>query len=221
MRTMMGGVMACGLAMVAGSAVAQPLEALTFTIEWDKAVISHGETNTGKVVATITPQIGAVTAWNTVPGTGQVGTLEAFASTIFDLLGKSNATNGALAWTVPADVNAANKPGTPGPDGGIVGTFAGQFSSAPILNLNQAVTVLKLEWKESAGTGVYDVLFQSKMLTAKVFLDVGLSSWVGENCVKVDGQGGFSVVPGPGVMGGLVVAFGLARRRRVVKETNR
>jgi hypothetical protein len=197
---------------------AQPLETMTLSIEWDWPVISHGQTNTGKILATMSPKIGSTVAWNTPPGKGQPGILIAFMSASFDLQGISNALNGTLAWTIPAEFDIANKPGVPDGEGGIKGTITGQFIGNPNPfppNTNQTVTILELEWTESAGGDSYEVNFASKMLTAKVGLDVGLSSIVGENAVKIDGQGGFNVIPAPSaiVLAPLAVA-GLTRRRR-------
>ncbi len=219
-RSVAAAVGVCGMAaaMAGGGAGAQPLETITLSVEWEKAVIGPGETNVGHIVATVSPQIGSMVAWNTPPGTGQPGKLIAFASVIFDLQNAGNALNGALAWTVPSEFNIANKPGTPDGNGGIKGTTAGQFvgNPNPNPNYNQQVTVLNLSWKETSSVGAYDVLFATKLTSAKVGLDVGLPGYVGENCVKIDGQGGFLVVPGPGVWAAMlaVPCVVLGRRRR-------
>jgi hypothetical protein len=196
---------------------AQPLEQLTFSVVWDKAVIAHGETNTGKVMATIGPGIGTITAWNTLPGKGQTGIIEAFASAIFHFKGMENGLNGTFSWTIPVEFNFSSLPGVPWPTGGAMGVNAGQFGppTYPNPNVKQTVTILEFAWHEVAGGGPYNVLFEAEATSAKVYLDVGLNSWVGENAVKLNGEGGFSVIPAAStawpVVAGLAV---LARRRR-------
>ncbi len=221
-RSVAAAIGVCGLAAaMAATARAQPLETITLSVEWEKAVIGPGETNVGHVVATVSPKIGSMVAWNTPPGTGQLGKLIGFLSSIFDLQNAGNALNGTLAWTVPSEFNVANKPGTPDGLGGINGTNAGQFLGNPNPNPNysQQVTILNLTWKETSGVGAYDVLFATKLISAKVGLDVGLSSYVPENAVKIDGQGGFGVVPGPGVamLAFAVPMLGRRRAREVMR----
>ena len=85
--------------------------------------------------------------------------------------------------------------------------------------MDQSVTVLKIAWKAPAITDGFDVMYSTKVTAGKVFLDIGTTSpkWVGENAVKIDGQGGFTVLPAPGAgfaFIGAVVALQSARRRR-------
>ncbi len=204
-----------GLLSLAGAALGQPLETVTISIDWDKPVIQHGETNTGKVIATVSPKIGDTVAWNTAPGTGQAATLLAFRRAILDLVGVENAANGSLEWTIPGKWNTPLEPGTLTPEGGIKDMWVMQPGGPvdPNPDTSQAPTICLLEWKETNGGEAYDVLFESKLALAQVFIDVGFAAWIGENCVKIDEKGGFSVVPGPGAW---VVVFGatLALRRR-------
>ncbi len=202
------------VAGLAAATNAQPIETLTYSVEWDLASISSGA-NTGGVYVTITPDIGTTTAWNTKPGTGQAGKLMAFASSIMNLLNTQNGTNGALTWSVPTDVNAANLPGTDDGAGGIKLSQAGQFGPPvnPTPNTKQKVKILDLKWTLGV-LGNYDVSYATQSTSGKVFLDVGLSAWVGENAVKVDGKGGFSVTPAPASLALLGLGGLVAGRRR-------
>ncbi len=212
-RTLACLVLGAGAASFAG---AQPVESLTLTIEWDKPVIGPGETNTGKLLATVGPDLGTITAWNTKPGTGQAGTLKAFASAIFNFMGMENGLNGTFQWTIPAEFNISSKPGMMWPTGGAAGVNAGQFGhpANPQPNVNQTVTLLQFKWSETAGGGPYNVLFETELLSAKVYLDVGLAAWVGENAVKIDGEGGFMVIPAPSAIAFAVPLFLVAGTRR-------
>lgn len=209
------------LAVAGLAAVAQAQDTtMTYSIVWDKASINPGETNTGKVVVEIKPGIGSTILWTTAPGKGQAGILKAFASSIFDTLSVLNGNQGTLAWTVPAALGVAGIPGTSNGAGGITGTNAGQV--APPLNptpvLDNPITVLNISWTGNAGFSG-DVNYGIKSSSGKMFLDIstgGNPIWVGHNATsRVDGQGGFTVVPAPASMallglGGLVAA----RRRR-------
>jgi hypothetical protein len=201
-----------GLATVSN---AQPIEALSYSVEWDFASINNGGTNTGGVYATITPDIGTQTAWNTVPGKGQAGILKAFASSIIALVNNLNGLNGNIAWTVPADMNLANIPGVPDGLGGITNSQSGQFGppTNPTPNLKQKVLILALSWTDTAG-GNYSVDYGVKSSSGKVWLDVGLAAWVGENAVRTDGKGGFNVVPAPASLALLGLGGLIAGRRR-------
>ncbi len=210
---------AASIAVIAGIASfarAQPLETLTLTIEWDKPTIGHGETNAGKLLATVGPEIGSVTAWNSAPGTGQAATLKAFGAAIFNFMGMENGLNGKFEWTIPTEFDPGS-PGEPWPTGGAKGVNTGQVGppTNPSPNVNQTVTLLKFKWTESAGDGPYNVLFQTQLTAAKVPLDVGLPNWVAENAVKIDGQGGFTVIPTPAIGAiGIPMLFAIVRRRR-------
>lgn len=202
-------------AALAGVAMGQPIETMTYDVVWDLPQIAPGQTNTGHVMATISPDIGSKVAWNTPPGTGQAGTLMAIAGTFFDLLGAGMAGQGTLEWTVPSDLNTFNTPGVAGPNGGIVGVKTGQTCCVnPYPNTKQIVTLLDLAWTAPMDGPLGQVEYATSVSLGKVYIHVGLAAWVAENCVLNNGNGGFLVVPGPG---GLVV-LGLAlcgvRRRR-------
>jgi MYXO-CTERM domain-containing protein len=201
-----------GLASVAN---AQAIEGITYVIEWTNASISSGA-NTGAVYAILDPGVGTASAWNTPPGKGQAGTIKAFASSIFDTLSVSNGTNGTLAWAVPANMNLANIPGSSNGAGGITGSNAGQLgppsNTAPVVD--NKVKILDLTWTLNVA-GNYTVQYAVKSTSGKVYLDVGLASWVGENAVRTDKGGSFNVTPAPASLallglGGLIVG----RRRR-------
>lgn len=213
----------CGVVVAcAGMTFAQPVETLTFSIEWDKAVIAPGETNSGKVVATIGPELGTVTQWNSSPGTGQPGVLKALASLGLDFKNLSNGTNGSLSWKVNPDWwPGSGIPPTPDGQGGIAGIQFGQISPPlePFPNLSAVIDVVTVKWTAAVSpmpAMPYEVMYGTKALWAKVFLDIGLPSgqWVGENAVKIDGQGGFTVIPSPSVFAFGVFALGVFVQRR-------
>lgn len=204
--------------LFAGLALGQDTT-MSYSITWDKPTIENGQTNTGAVWVTIAPGIGSSVQWTTPPGKGQPGTIEAFASSVFDTMNLLNGSNGQLSWTVPTEFNVAGLPGTPDGNGGISGTSAGQLSGGgginPNPNVSNPVKLLNLQWKAEAA-GAYDVNYGLKSLTGKMFLNIGISNWVGHNATfRVDGQGGFSVIPVPSA----AAAFGfgvliLGRRTR-------
>ncbi len=196
-------------ALIAGAApfaFAQPVESLSLTIEWAKPTILFGESNTAKVHATLGPDIGSGTKWNTPPGTGQPGVLKAFASTILDLPNLQNGQKGTLAWKMnPEFWEGVVEPIPPKPDGngGLKDFNLGQFGPPlnPTPNTNQSVWLFDLTWTADQGaTAPFMVEYATKLVTAKVYLDVGLSNWVGENAAKIDGQGGFIVIPAPSIL---------------------
>jgi hypothetical protein len=205
------------LAAAAGMAtVASAQEGMTFSIKWDKAVVNNGEVQTGSVWATFTPPIGSNTNWNTPPGSGQPGTVEAFASSQGHLLNILNGTAGTLAWTVPSAVNLANKPGTPDGNGGISTTQAGQFGppANPTPLLDNPIKILDLMWTPS-NYSAKTVTYKFDGTSAKLWLDVGLQAWVGENAIITDsGNTSFEVVPAPATLALLGLGGLVAGRRR-------
>ncbi len=209
-RIFMAGLAVC----VAGAASGQLTAKLTYTIEWDKGP-QPGVPATGAVYATIDPEIGKSIQWFTPPGTGQLGTLKAFASSIFNFVNVQNGTTGTLSWTVPPEFNLANKPGTPDGNGGILATNAGQFG--PPINTSPVVTnkvkLLNLAWLTTDFT-MRTVEFKTKATSGKVFLDVGLAAWVGQNCELIDGSGSFLIMPTPSGLALVGIAGVMAARRR-------
>ncbi len=209
-------VFMAGLAVSLASAASGQLTAkLTYTIEWNSGP-QPGVAAKGAVYATIDPEIGKEIQWFTPPGTGQLGTLKAFASSIFNFVNVENGETGTLSWTVPASFNIANKPGTPDGSGGILGVNAGQFG--PPVNTNPVVTnkvkLLDLEWLTTDFT-MRAVEFKTNATSGKVYLDIGLTAWVGQNAELVNGSGGFFIFPSPS--GGVVLGVGMlamVRRRR-------
>lgn len=218
------GVIARSIACLAASAgVAtiahtQPIESLTFSVVWDKSVIAPGETNTGAVRATIWPEIGTVTAWNTYPGTGQLGKLLGFAKAKLDLHNLANALEGTLAWSIAKPL-ALGSLGVPDGNGGISGASMWQhWQTLPSPNFDQSLDLLELTWTHTGSASTpFEVKFEVESFIAKVYLDVGLSVWIDENAVKLDGQGGFSVIPAPSPLwasGPIALAVTNRRRRR-------
>jgi len=216
---MCGVVVAC-----AGGTQAQPIESITFSIEWEKPSIQFGETNTAKVFATITPDIGTQTKWNTSPGKGQAGVLKAFASSVMDWKSVQNGAKGSIALDPnPVFLPMGPIPIEPMPDGqgGFKGLPLGQvaFPLNPAPNTDQKVWLFDFHWTANLGpvpTSPYVVEYTTSALSAKVFLDIGTTSpvWVGENAVKIDGQGGFTVVPAPGIVVCGLFAIGVCVQRR-------
>lgn len=195
-----------------------PIETLTFSIEWDQPVIAPGQTNTGAIYATLGPEIGTITAWNSKPGNGEPGILMAFASTIFNFTGLQNSTEGKLAWTTASEFTTAGIPPTSDGKEGFFAASLGQFgmpvNTSP--NIKQKVKLVDVSWTASLSplpSEPYEVLYATKASSAKVFLEVGLIAWVGENAVKVDGQGGFAVTPAPATLA-LALPLALTTRRK-------
>lgn len=204
-----------GIAAFAVCSNAQPIESITYSVEWDGATVLPGGSNTGAVYATITPSIGSTTQWNTPPGTGQSGILKSFASSIINLVNtKGSNIDAVLTWTVPTEFNIANKPGTSDGNNGILASQSGQFGlpSNPSPNTAQKVKILDLKWTLISAMTIQPVEYTTQAVSSKVYLDVGLAAWVGENAVKIDGVGAFSAIPSPGALPALMV-MGLAARR--------
>ncbi len=200
--------------MCAGSALGQLTPTFTYSIEWENAP-SPGVPAKGAVYANC-EEIGKAIQWFTPPGTGQWGTAKAFASTIFNLVNMQNATTGELYWSVPPELDSAVNKGTSDGNGGITASQAGQFG--PPVNTNPVVTkkvkVLNLSWTTTDFSTMRFVKWTTKATSGKVFLDVGLAAWVGQNVIKVDGSGGFWVVPAPSGLGLVGLAGVVTTRRR-------
>jgi hypothetical protein len=123
---------------------AQPVETLTLSIVWEKPLIQFGETNTGKIYATLGPEICTLTAWNSPPGSGQLGVLKAFATTIFDFKNVQNATKGSLWWTFNPEFELQSSWATSDGEGGFAGASPGQIGAKinPDPNIDQAVWLI-------------------------------------------------------------------------------
>jgi hypothetical protein len=209
------------LALAAGAAHAQsgPTPEITFTIEWQGEVVSPSSpTIKGFVYADLYPDPGTIIyIQGPLPGKGQNGEVKTFASSILDLLNLQNGLTGTLNWTVPPEFGIAGLPGTPDGNGGITGSTAGQFG--PPINPNPVITgkakVLELTWTTSDFT-FRNVLFGTNAKSGKVFADVGLpnGAWIGASATILNGQGGFSVIPAPGLLATLCAGVFLAARRR-------
>ncbi len=187
--------------VVAGAAHGQyPKAEIAFTIEWERTVIAPGESNAATVRATLWPDIGATVTWHrSGTGTGVPGTLKSFANAIFSLKNVSNGLSGEIVNAKVPDefVNSPN-PITPDGNGGLnVQAGQQQFPFNPNPNVGQSVVVLTFEWLAKGAGQWYDVMYAIKSTSGKVFLDVGLTPWVGENATRFDGQGGFTVTPAP------------------------
>ncbi len=203
----------CGMA-VAGAG-AQPLESIDFTVVWDKAVIAPDETNTGHVIATIGPEIGSIVAWNTPPGTGQLGELRCFGWGKLDFVNKQHAELGKLSWAFPASFMVLGK-GVPNGSGSVSGLEMKQSWNFPSPNFGQSLAVVDVQWTAPAVTPTepYFVEYTTNIIFATAALDVGLSDWVHEKAVFTNGMGGFVVTPAPAGFALIGVAAGWVRRRR-------
>ncbi len=218
LRIPVRSAIAAAALILAGAARGQyPAETITYSIEWEKTVIAPGEANTATVRATITPEIGTLCHWNSGGGgTGQPGVLKAFASTIFDFVSVSGADKGTIVEAlVPTEFAIAPDPITPVGTTGVK-VKAGQYAFPinPNPNVNQSVAVLSFTWLAGDAGQAYEVLYQTQAVSGKVYLDVGLAVWVGDNTVKVNGQGGFSVTPSPASWAAYVPLLLIAGQRR-------
>ena len=199
-------------AALAGSALGQLTPTFTYTIEWENTPLP-GVAAKGAVYSNC-EEIGKEIQWFTPPGTGQWGTAKAFASTIFNLVNVQNAATGSLNWTLPPEFNT-NSPGNSDGNGGIKGVNAGQvgFPGNPNPIVTKKLKILYLSWTTTDFSTMRFVEWTTQATSGKVFLDVGLAAWVGQNVIKVDGSGGFWVVPAPSGLA-LVGLAGVAAARR-------
>ncbi len=192
-----GGFVCC-----AGVACSQVVDQqVIYTIQWDQPVLESGVA-TGAVFLTADPPIG-YEIWCYLPCGGggfppnATAVSKAIASSILDFINIQNGATGVLSWTVPSEFNVASKPGTPDGTGGIKQSQAGQFgipvNSSP--NTSSTVKLLELEWDPLGDYSERVVEFQTKSTSAKVFVDVGLVAWVGDNAKRIDDTGGFLVRP--------------------------
>lgn len=190
-----------GLVCCAGVACGQVVDQqVIYTIQWDTPVLESGVAN-GAVFLTAAPPIGQE-IWCYMPCGGggfppATAISKAIASSILDLVNIQNGATGVLSWTVPSDFNAGNMMGTPDGNGGILKSQAGQFGP-PVNqnpNTNSTVKILDLTWDPLGDYSQRVVEFQTKSTSAKVYVDVGLVSWVGDNAKRIDGKGGFLVRP--------------------------
>jgi len=198
-----------------------PVETVEFSIKWDQAVIAPGETATGGLWISITPDIGTQTQWNTPPyGQGQLGTLAAFATAGFGVTNILNGQTGSLAGhNLPIFTLAGTLPPSPDGQGGLTNTDAGQIGQPlnPSPITDQQIKILDLEWTTTDYTA-REVWFEAKPAWAKVYLkDIpGLpipNQWVGETAVAITMPAStFIVIPAPSMLA-LVFITPLGRRR--------
>lgn len=192
---------------------------MEFAVVWEHAILSEG-INKGAIYATIAPDIGTQLPWTTLPGTGQLGTLKAFAVAYLGIKSVQNGTTGTLAWTLASEFSVSNMPMTSEPGGGFYPYPAGQFGSptSPNPNTKQTVKLYDLAWDPKGDYSPREVLWQTNSTASpKVFLDVGLSAWVGQYASAIHGlPAGFLVVPSPGIgaWSALVGLAGAYRRQR-------
>lgn len=212
-------VLAASVALPASSH-AQQTVTLTYSVAWDKSQIAPGEANQGAIVCTIEPALGSTIAWTTPPGTGQLGTLQAFASSIFSLMNAGNGLKGNVSYAVPTSLNLSQGPGkNPDEFGNIKGLQAGQFGPPvnPIPVYDNPIVICNIEWKAfAAASEPYEVAYFASSTSGKVYLDVGLPSgtWVAQKgTLQSAAPSGFIVTPGPGSVSTLLLGLGVGAAR--------
>ncbi len=209
---------ALALTTLASASLAQG-PTMEFSVVWEHTVLTEG-VNKGAIYATIAPDIGSQIPWTTPPGTGQLGTLKAFAVAHLGFKGVQNGTTGVLSWTLQSEFMISNKPMTSEPGGGFYPYPAGQFGLPvnPNPNTKQTVKLYDLAWDPKGDYSPREVLWQtSTPPNPKVFLDVGLGAWVGQYATPIHAPPeGFWVVPAPTSAAGMLVLAGIGacRRRR-------
>jgi hypothetical protein len=209
-RVTVAGVIGVGTA--AGGAGAQPVEAMEYSIAWDKPVLAPGEVQTGHVWLTVTPEIGSAVQWNTAPGKGQDATLMAIASAFMKVINIENGMTGQITnFQVVTQWSPGQSFAQLDGNGGIKDINAGQFGppANPNPNTGQSAAVFWFKWDPMGDYTPRTVTYQALGTAAKVYLSVpGFASWVGENAEKISMQSSFQVVPAPG---GIVMAVGIVR----------
>jgi len=202
------------------SAHAQVIEAMQFELVWDQNVMTPGSgINHGTIYAKLSPEIGSMGAWNTPPGTGQVGPIEAYASSKVNLLNLENGLSGDLWWWSPSWGTLVNLPGTPDGQGGIFESHYGQAGKTVNPNplTENTVPILYLSWDAQGDYTPRTVTYETVGTSAKVYLSItlpnGQTAWAAEKAEFSGMKTSFQVIPAPAaalVIGGC----GLISQRR-------
>ena len=217
-RALFALVAAAGLASVANAQ-----EAISFKLYFSNAQINEGGTNKVMIDVSFAPPGGSTAKWDTPPGTGQTGTVIAFAAAVLDMLNKGNAQNGTWSnLTLHGDYSQGGllSPGTPNAGGGIDKINMGQSGPNPnIYNKdNPIVQIWAADWTGKAGfQGVVSLeLNLSAGKTAKTWLKVdGVQVPVADNWTFLtNGTQTFNVVPAPASLALLGLGGLVAGRRR-------
>lgn len=217
------------LTAVAGLAgVANAQETAQYIIGVSSATVAPGGSVDVSVSVLYTPGLGGTAVWNTLGGTGQIGTVAGFSLAVFNLM--SNPAAGVSgSWS-----NIAFNPlfsifSTPGTIAGNnvnnanIGTGFGPPLSAPVNG--SPLALWTGTWTASAASGVGAVGLITDALQGSPAHPNTVHVWLGSTVIGqftvedawgvTDGQGSFSVIPAPASLallglGGLVAA----RRRR-------
>ena len=217
-RALFALVAAAGLASVANAQ-----EAISFKLYFSNNSINEGGTNKVMIDVAFAPPGGSTAKWDTPPGTGQTGTVIAFAAAVLDMLNKGNAQNGTWSnLTLHGDYSQGGllSPGTPNAGGGIDKINMGQSGPNPnIYNKdNPIVQIWAADWTGKAGfQGVVSLeLNLSAGKTAKTWLKVdGVQVPVADNWTFLtNGTQSFAVVPAPASLALLGLGGLVAGRRR-------
>lgn len=179
--------------MSAPAALAQ--ETVTFSFEFDHAVLQPGQSQGVRVFAHFEPGVGAYVPWNTNGGTGQLGQVRGFASAEFDILNQLNANTGTYS-NMFINPLLFGWPGAVQPSGSVAGIDAFQFVGI----MTQANPILL--WAATWTPTFYDprtvtLATQCTALPA-IALDIGSTFPEPDNWTPIDGEGSFHVVPAPG-----------------------
>jgi hypothetical protein len=173
-RALFALVAAAGLASVANAQ-----EAISFKLYFSNNSINEGGTNKVMIDVSFAPPGGSTAKWDTPPGTGQTGTVIAFAAAVLDMLNKGNAQNGTWSnLTLHGDYSQGGllSPGTPNAGGGIDKINMGQSGPNPnnYNKDNPIVQIWAADWTGKAGfQGVVSLeLNLAAGKTAKTWLKV-------------------------------------------------
>lgn len=193
----------------APSALAQ--ETVTFSFEFDHAVLQPGQAQGIRVYAHFEPGVGAYVPWNTNGGTGQFCRVNSFAVAQFNILNVMNAQTGT--WS-----NMYRNPfmlGTTGqvqPSGSVTGIWV--FQPGGTYTIANPILLWGGTWTPSSYDPREVRLGTHSNAPPQVFLDVGISSPELDDWTPIEGEGSFQVVPAPGGIGALVAAVFFAGCRR-------
>ncbi|MFM9997025.1 MAG: hypothetical protein ACKVU4_14635 [Phycisphaerales bacterium] len=222
---------AIGVATVlaaAGAAWAQ--ETAQLFIQLEPAVIVPGQSATVRVFAQYSPVVGSPAIWNTLGGTGQLGTVAGFALAVFHVLG--NPTLGVSgSWS-----NITAGPGSPPPFPG-----GGTISGNNVLNnswgtgfgpplvpafTTNPVLLVTATWTAAATSGPGMLGLTTDVLQGSPAHPNSVHLWLQGGMISspfavedawpcADGQAVITVIPAPGAaMAVLAGAWSIARRPR-------
>ncbi|MFM9997026.1 MAG: hypothetical protein ACKVU4_14640 [Phycisphaerales bacterium] len=230
-RTHCSGVIGC--ALIAASArsgePASGQETARLIIQVEPAVIAPGQSALVRVYVAYEPHVGLPAVWNTMGGSGQIGTVTGFSRATFDL-SVSPAAGVSGSWsnlTLGPGSLAAGSAGTVSPSG-VNGVLWGTGFGPPFVlpTVDNPVLLWFATWTADAGSGMGTLDLVTDILgyppsypdTVQLWLRVGaIGSFAVEDAWPcTDGQALITVIPAPGAaMVLLAGAWSIARRRRL------